>query len=81
MIFEIIFAEPVKINILCKVQLKGKDIEALKHAIEELYYYEFIIGGYIYISDYNSLILIFIFKKSSNFDFEKKYALSNVNQQ
>lgn len=42
------FAESVRMNMLCKVQLKEKDIEALKHAIEELYYYEFIIGRYIF---------------------------------
>ena len=40
-------------KLLCKVQLKQKDIEQLKHAIEELYYYEFIIGMLIFILLFN----------------------------
>ena len=37
-------SEDVRTAMLCKVQLKEKDIQKLSHAIEELYYYEFIIG-------------------------------------
>lgn len=34
--------------VLCKVHLGEKEIDQLKHAIEELYYYEFLIGKFIF---------------------------------
>ncbi|XP_065062619.1 transmembrane 9 superfamily member 1-like [Rhopilema esculentum] len=42
-LYDLKFKENYNDKLLCKVQLKQKDIEQLKHAIEELYYYEFII--------------------------------------
>eukprot|EP00794_Sanderia_malayensis_P011974 gene11974-13211_t len=41
--YQVKFKEDVKVKPLCKVQLKAKDVEILFHAIEDLYYYEFII--------------------------------------
>ena len=38
--------ESLKDTVLCKVELGEKDINHLKHAIEELYYYEFIVGKF-----------------------------------
>jgi len=42
-LYSLRFKESLKDTVLCKVELGEKDINHLKHAIEELYYYEFIV--------------------------------------
>ena len=38
--------EAVQNKVLCTVTLKEKDVERLKEAIEDLYYFEFVLGMY-----------------------------------
>lgn len=38
------FLEPVENKALCTVDLQSKDIDQLREAIEDLYYFEFVLG-------------------------------------
>ena len=40
----VIFSENEENKVLCKLTLKNEDIQRLRDAIEDLYYYEFVIG-------------------------------------
>ena len=40
----VVFSENEENKILCKLTLKNEDIQRLRDAIEDLYYYEFVIG-------------------------------------
>jgi len=42
--YNISFKETFKLKTLCTIELEEKDISQLKHAIEDLYYFEFIYG-------------------------------------
>ena len=41
------FTENVQNRVLCKVALTQQDLKTLEEAIEDLYYFEFVIGIYI----------------------------------
>ncbi len=40
----LIFVEDIDTNALCKVELNQDDLEQLRHSIEELFYFEFVVG-------------------------------------
>ena len=42
--FVFCFLEPVDNKALCEVELQTKDIDQLREAIEDLYYFEFVLG-------------------------------------
>lgn len=42
--FFLLSPEPVDNKILCKVALNQEDVDHLKDAIEDLYYFEFVLG-------------------------------------
>ena len=42
--FVFVFLEPVDNKALCNVELQTKDIDQLREAIEDLYYFEFVLG-------------------------------------
>ena len=45
--------EAVQNKVLCSVTLKEKDVERLKEAIEDLYYFEFVLGMYAIFNNAN----------------------------
>ena len=45
--YNINFKEPVDTAKLCTVELNQEQIDHLKSAIEDLYYFEFVVGNYI----------------------------------
>lgn len=44
--YDINFKEPVDTAKLCTVELNQEQVEQLKLAIEDLYYFEFVVGKY-----------------------------------
>jgi hypothetical protein len=43
----LLFSDDATDKVLCKLDLKESDITKLRDAIEDLYYFEFVIGKYI----------------------------------
>ena len=43
-LFSVFFLEDKENQLLCTQNLSQKDVEKLQHAIEELYYFEFVVG-------------------------------------